>query len=85
MILHLHSAEYDDHRLIHVNSEWVKWWCLRETGITHVIVGDGYGTGPTEYPVECIPVTETPDEIDRMWEGKSHNADTYGPTDRTTT
>lgn len=80
MILHLHSAEYDDHRTIHVNTYWMKWWYLHEKGITHVIMGDGY---PVEgFPVECVPVLETPEEIDQMWEGKAHAADSYGPIGR---
>lgn len=64
LIVKLHSAEFDDHRLIRFNVGWIKVYYLHEKGVTHVIMGDGY---PNEgFPVECIPVQETPDQIDKL-------------------
>lgn len=79
-LLHLHSAEYDDHRIVTVNPLWVKWWVRYDDNTTHVIVGDGYSSN--DYPVECLPVTEAPHEIEEQWEGLSHATNPYGPTPR---
>lgn len=63
-ILRLHSAEYEDNRLFYINEHWIKMYYKNDKNgkaVTNVILGDGY---PQEgYPVECIPVTETPEEI----------------------
>jgi hypothetical protein len=64
IVLKLKSAEFDDHREIRINADWVKMYYQHEAGITHVILGDGYPSD--QFPVECIPVLETPDEIDRL-------------------
>lgn len=63
-IVLLHSAEFDDKRLIRINVNWIKMYYQHETGVTHVILGDGYQTD--QFPVECIPVLETPETIDCM-------------------
>lgn len=64
VFLTLRSAEFDDHRQIRVNIDWVKMYYLHEPGVTHVLLGDGYPTD--QFPVECIPVIETPEAIDEM-------------------
>lgn len=68
MMLKLRSAEFDDHRPIRVNMRWVKFYYRHETGVTHLILGDGYQTD--QFPVECIPVMETPEYIDACYEAK---------------
>ena len=65
-MLKLHSAEYEDHRVFRVSTKWIKMYYLHKPGVTNVILGDGYPTD--EYPVECIPVTETPEYIDECYE-----------------
>lgn len=73
MIVKLRSAEYEDHRPIYINVDWIKWFIRFEkdpgTIVTNIIVGDGYATD--DYPVEMVPVLETPEEIFALCQ-KSH-------------
>lgn len=62
-IIKLRSAEFEDHRILRINVDWIKLYYLHETGVTHVIIGDGYQTD--QFPVECVPVQDTPEEIDK--------------------
>lgn len=61
MIIKLHSAEYEDHRLVYINTDLIKMFYQHEPDVTHIILGDGY---PTDgFPVECVPVQETAEQV----------------------
>lgn len=62
-IMQLHSAEFDDNRILYINTHWVKWFYQHPSGVTHVILGDGYSIGPDSFPVECVPVQEAPEQV----------------------
>lgn len=79
MILKLRSSEFEDHRVIRVNSDWIKFYYQHEHGITHIVVGDGYQSD--QFPIECVPVLESVEEIDSLlgiaggWEGRDRATD----------
>ena len=60
-IVQLHSAEFEDQRILYINTHWIKWFYKHESGVTHLIMGDGYAVDG--FPVECVPVQEPPEDV----------------------
>lgn len=65
-IIQVHSSEYEDHRMFYINTRWIKMFYQHPTGVSHIILGDGYSSD--DYPVECIPVQESAGDIAKMFD-----------------